>query len=611
MSTPATNPQVPDVDNLQYFPVEGGVRLTWHWPEQYLWAKVLAESEGQPGQVGASQQLDDRVARPVYEQDGDSYYLPLNTAAAAWRITVLAVVNGEISPGVGEGCTCQIPKKQRVRLKYSVSRQGRELLVRLQPHPGCRNFGFVVQGSDQGVPQKASLGHRLFPVPDLPQPGWPDHPKEDWYEWGVPVPPALSAAQHLYFRLFLDPDTDWIAVEHPGDIFLGLGGPPIPKMPERLRMPPTPPRYLLCPYCLDRFGWWQARLWENGRERWATSLLRRFGASTKLLRWADTNEFTRLKLVCPKSCRQKRQKTRKPVELDNDLFRFPMVFLALYGASGTGKSHWAFGVYLRMKGYLGLMVFDDNTRELLNKMRETVLDHKQALRATHQDPGEVVPPLLFGGVAEGREIVLALHDIDGEFCQWSETERGMRYWRACHGLIVMLDPLHMPLFRKVVGKNLPADAPDDAAVGDQTKALESLKRVLANCPRLSQGPVAVVVSRGDVVLQFDDRMRDALGSVPAFQASTRSITQKTPKYDMGLHWRVQFAVRDFLSKYDPDTLGIFQTPRFSNVAYFCVAPAGSSAVPKGDYKEFPRIAPWRVEEPTMWLLSQLNVIQAF
>jgi hypothetical protein len=72
---------------------------------------------------------------------------------------------------------------------------------------------------------------------------------------------------------------------------------------------------------------------------------------------------------------------------------------------------------------------------------------------------------------------------------------------------------------------------------------------------------------------------------------------------MSLHWQVQFAVRDFLLRYDPALVAKVED-NFEDVAYFCVSPTGCSS----QNQKFVRFAPWRVEEPILWLFARLGVI---
>ncbi|MEK7995827.1 MAG: hypothetical protein AAB403_18675 [Planctomycetota bacterium] len=610
-------PAVPDdVDGLQYFPVEGGVRLTWRWPDNCTQALVLAGRGQDPAVVmardvrgaiiwrGAEGMVVHQVSRYWYQQDGDSFYLELDTAAAPWHVKVCAVAGERLSAG----CTCQIPQRRLVRLEYQVNRHGARLVVKLRPDPpGCKGFGFVVRGDPQDVPQDANTGTRVFPLE--PNPAWPSLDGSGWYTFeGIIIPEGLRSAQKLYFRLFLDPDSDWMAVRHPADILDGLVGTPVPKRREtREVIGDKGPRSLLCPYCLDRFGWWQVRLWENGRERRHRAIRRLLAGMLPWLR-ADVNEFKSQegKLVCPKSCRKKRKVTGELVDLDSALFVQPMVLLALYGATQTGKSHWILGAYQRMQ-FLGLAVTDGFTRTELDKMVEQVTEHRQRLLPTQVALGEVVRPYVFDAHAGARKLVLALHDIDGDACVQFGRARGRRYWRACKGIIFMLDPLHMTAVRRHLEDHggLPDDAPPESAVRDQANARQEFLGVMKACPGLTSAtPVAVVVSRGDIACRVDPRLGEALWDDPLYQSQ-----RGTPKYDMALHWRVQFAVRRFLEKYERGVLQFFVPERFKNLAYFCVAPTGSSAERRGDVTVFPRVAPWRVEEPAMWILSQLGLIE--
>jgi len=215
-----------------------------------------------------------------------------------------------------------------------------------------------------------------------------------------------------------------------------------------------------------------------------------------------------------------------------------------------------------------------------------------------------VPPFLFRAAGDvGQQMVLGLFDVDGE--RWGVFgEAGkLRYLQASHGLVFVVDPLQIHSVRQMLRTNnaLPADALRDDEIRDQDIAINSLIKALqlhASSEGQYPTPIAVVLSKGDVLWRTDSVLRDSLWDVPFYHPGGQR-----PRYDMALHWRVQFAVREFLLLHAEGLVSKIEK-RFANVAYFCVAPTGCDA----GTGRFARFAPWRVEEPVLWLFMQLGII---
>jgi hypothetical protein len=233
-------------------------------------------------------------------------------------------------------------------------------------------------------------------------------------------------------------------------------------------------------------------------------------------------------------------------------------------------------------------------------MRERVVSAGTILDRTQRpSDNEVIPPLLFYAPGIHKKLVLGFCDVDGE--RWGifgEAGR-MRYLWTSQGLICILDPLQIRKIRDKLGNDLPEDAPRDNECTDQTIPLANLLTALRQRATPKYGiPIAVVVSKGDAIRDLDPELRELLWDRPLYHQHNDTLS-----YDLALHWQVHFAVRNFLNKYEPGLTKSIEE-NFLHFSYFCVAPTGCSA--RGN--RIAKFAPWRVEEPILWILAKLGLI---
>jgi len=309
-------------------------------------------------------------------------------------------------------------------------------------------------------------------------------------------------------------------------------------------------------------------------------------------------------------CRKVREKTGKVKDLRIEVFYYPSVYIGLIGTTEVGKTHWIYSTQDRMAHFGGgVTPLDGYTDGAMKEMKNLLEGEKIALARTMRPaPNEIVPPYLFtASIDKGeKRLVLALCDVDGERSGIFGEAGKMRYLTASHGLVFIVDPLQIPSVRQQFGNNLPPDAP--AYPEDQISPLNNLLNALGAIARPKyETPIAVVVSKGDVLRKVDQKLNERLWSSPYYQS-----TGSNPRYDMALHWQVQFAVRDFLWQHYRD-LVVKIEHNFKNFAYFCMAPTGSSAKQVAgadgrEVKRFAKFSPWRVEEPFFWIMSELGVI---
>ena len=629
---------VPDVSKLQWFAVPGGVRLTWNWPAHCRDAVILTSTKGEPGTPVADERGRSvvwacdgcdvvRVQRDQYEEDGDSVFLGM-APDAEHHIKVLAFVHTAISPGVETTCKSLIDTAQRAWLDYNLRRSNGTLVLSWRAEPELQ-IGFDLVASEGKPPAQPIEGTVLY---SAHADNWPAAHANGFRRSQVPWPFNGKG----YCRLFVretDSRAARVSIRHPDGILS-----PIPAKTEivqttTLRLH-SRPREVLCPYCFEKFKWWRVLLLQKTsptpcptnsnpqpdtlapvshpesvqsrpRETPLPLWWRMLGIAHLQQAAPQSKGFREWLKVCPKRCKTEIRDRNKPaVDLDNALFQDPSLHLGLLGTMGVGKSHWIFGACRRLEA-AGLTPIDEPTRTELEKMRRRVIDEKSILEPTKRSDDSIIPPMLFHASTTGGKAVLCFCDVDGERWGIFGNAGKMRYLWSSQALVYIVDPLQISSVRSllIARSALPEDAPKDTGKEQecmpQVTALDNLLKALRERETAPyRKPIAVVVSKGDAIRDHDAGLRKALWEQPSYHEHRATL-----QYDLALHWRVQFAVRDFLLQHEPALLPKIEG-NFQHFAYFCVSPTGCSA----QKKKFARFAPWRVEEPVMWILAKLGFI---
>lgn len=208
-----------------------------------------------------------------------------------------------------------------------------------------------------------------------------------------------------------------------------------------------------------------------------------------------------------------------------------------------------------------------------------------------------------------RHTVLSFFDTAGEDL---ESEQGVaqnvRYLSSADGIIVLLDPLTIPGVVESLGLD-PGILPPGAQASDSplnilTRVTDTLQKLPGVGPhRMIDVPVAIAFSKVDALW-------DALPE----ESPLRQAAPVTPYFDERDSAAVHAYVQALLHEWEGGQIDQFLAKHYRNFRYFGLSALG--AVPPAPKPGQARqqvaksgIQPHRVEDPFLWLLSRLKVIE--
>jgi hypothetical protein len=278
--------------------------------------------------------------------------------------------------------------------------------------------------------------------------------------------------------------------------------------------------------------------------------------------------------------------------------------MALIGTHASGKTHFVTVAIHELQHRVGrrfgatLTYLDESTehrldRELKRRLYDarTVLAPTQSV-VTNVDVREpLVTRLSLGDGSPAHASNLVFFDAAGEDLErLSVLEREARYITQSDGLILLIDPLQIPAVRDELAGHV--ELPDDAAdVYAMVGWIAGLVREMHTIPagRKIDLPIALTISKLDAV-------RPLLSDThPVF-----TLPEHEGRFDRQVAATISETLRADLAGWIGEHFDRYVRQEFETASYFGVSALGASPVgsslPSG-------VAPFRVEDPILWLLD--------
>ena len=596
-----------DVSGLTASRQPDGVVLRWDWPTDCR-AVLLARRDNTRPQGPADPAADQRrVTRTEYREEGARWLDLVDGPSRELYYTVFALnptSAGTVeAPGISEGCRAHLRWRPWTRLRYLLEQaEGRgnrgKLIVRWNlQQPPDEFAGFVLRADEERPPTEPHDGLELFRWQPA---GAAEGSKKA--EIDLAAGPLRNSGGFFCTLFVSDPaQAANTVVTHPNicRVVRASGEVESPPRPKDL---PTyrqgVPSELICPTCFERFP---------------LEAMQFTGSSGEVQR-AQRSVFARLRgqhLLPPRGSDGSFLETRlcpNNHELPPGFDWNHTLVLGLVGAASSGKSHYIASLVRHLREdtsrRLQLSMQDDSRTQqrFESEFNRPLFGDRQELPLTRGQPPPLIYKVQFSGElwdeAEPRSVTLSLYDTAGEELRDpARVQALVKYLRVASGLIFLVDPLQIAAVRDAMPPDL--RMPNLDPLGDPNNVI---KNVLDELQQGEPGrgterlpiPVAVVLSKCDV-------LRDAGQFAPNRLWST--ARQHRRGYDRELHHDVSGMIEAFVRRYSPEAHQTVAN-RFQRCAYFGVSATGCASI----NQQYPFIAPWRVDEPLLWLLSELEVI---
>ncbi|MGH2732505.1 MAG: TRAFAC clade GTPase domain-containing protein [Actinomycetota bacterium] len=381
---------------------------------------------------------------------------------------------------------------------------------------------------------------------------------------------------------------------------------------------------LVCPYCFARFSRrrilfrCQAKLTRTGttcpiRE---DDRLLAYGVGRGVARLGPVFAAggRRTRATCP-SCRVETIKRVCPEchnELPSDFGQIDSRIIALVGAIGSGKSTYITVLIRELRHRVGeafgaaVEPMDDRTiNEYRIRFQRTLLTEGLMLASTQGARGLLNFPLLYRFILQRRRryrsrkcsTALVFFDTAGEDLGSRDImDLHARYFIQADGIIFLVDPFQIDAVRALVGADvaLPdkARAPDEI-IGDLTSLLRAAREIGPD--HKIRTPVAVAFSKID-------------GIQPALRASSplNRASSHHGYFDCSEQEELHDEIQALLQEWEGGVIERHLSHHYRTYAYFGLSALG--APPEDGRVARQGIAPFRVEDPVLWLLSRFGVI---
>jgi GTPase SAR1 family protein len=611
----------PDVTRLRVVPTRSGVELRWDWPSNCRTVYVLRRCDAWPTDPSDSGATRVMCTLTEYGDAGGKWADPLEAPGGRFYYVVYAQSSAGsgrfFSSGTGSGCRAAIDWAPMTTLRYRVDPQAGQLaLTWTIEHAGPAFSGFALVANRERPPIHAQDGIPLFrsSAPDctsgahearinlapVQERGW-----GDFFAKAVVVDPAERGTTFI-----VHPDTSRALSSR------GAPAAPDAGRPPRVYRAGTPKR-VTCPQCFDQFPVGKMLFTSfaggdvlPGRYSWWHRLL---GKPPEPPRNAHNQQFSRK--LCPS-----RHVLPFTAGAQDSLV------IGLIGAKSSGKTHFISALVERLSGRAGA----DLRAALLPASGETEERYRQEFyKPLFEDRLElpltvgVPPPLIYDWRVDGalwsdpskpgperpRAVTLALYDTAGENLESAEVARQMLdYLRVASGIVFLVDPLQVPEVRDKLSALGVMAAPDLDPKAEPHAILARVLHLLQDGNVLRESapldtPVAVVLTKCDLLRDAGLIDRDAGFIEPnrLWSENARHVGW----FDWDLHEDTAGMMSELVRRWEP-SLYENVSRRFSRRAFFGASATGCSSDKRTGRFHF--VSPWRVEDPLLWLLAELEVI---
>jgi len=598
----------PDVTRLEAEQTQSRAVLTWDWPEGCEAVVVARRADDWPTAHDDPEASRERYTRDQYNRTAERFVEVISQRSGTLHYVVYAEVGTaagvSYAQGLSSGCRCALPWNSWMKIKYSLAPHptGNHLVLEWTAENMLPDFsGFVLLADPSGVPSSPIDDMRLFdPDVNAIRPGETEH---------ISLDPIRQAGWRRFFCKLAVKDPKQqrqVVITHPdtGVAFSASGAPQHPDVPAvPAKYEAGIPSEVVCPICWKPFHVEEMLFCLYGDiEKGDAKFVKREipwhlratrGIRKPVLKFPTDGSGRKLACkVCPNLSNGAHQ---LPVSAGNQR----SLIIGLLGASRSSKTTYITALHRIIKQRVSkdfsvaLNPSTDETSENIRRNDDLLFGQLKSLPATVR--GQMTPPFVFDlsvsgtvwGEERSRSVGLVFCDTAGEnLDDPALVEEWMPYLRLASGIIFLLDPLQI----EDVQKRLPGGAAAQGQTSPPDQTIAAVRNLLPD----GNTPTAITLAKCDVLRDIGLIEPNRLWNMSDrhFQAFNRE-----------LHDDMAGMMRELVMETAPN---VHQTAvnAFPHHAFFGVSATGSA----DKLGQYPYVVPWRVEDPLLWLLSELEVI---
>ncbi|MCD4786508.1 MAG: hypothetical protein K8T10_21995 [Candidatus Eremiobacteraeota bacterium] len=621
----------PDVTGLKLTATSEGVSLRWTWPDVCTSVVIARRLNTWPEGPNDPQATRFVCAITEYKTAGDKFLDAIQQERGMYHYIVYAkcsgLSGGFFSPGQEMGCRKAVQWGPWMIIQYKLSsprersHRDKDVLLNWNVEKPFPDFsGFALVANDQRIPSSITDGIEIFRW--KPGEGEVAGEHEDW----INIEPIQKERWARFFAklIVIDPiQADATLIIHPNICetisdkgvlqtfveykiergmwhkFIGLF-----KKKIKGRYCSGVPDTIICPTCFREFPICEMKFTSYGSGE--DPIPGKHTLIHKILRKPPEppviNGKKRTKKLCPESADH---------VLPITAGTHGSLIIGLIGAKFSGKTHYIASLVNRLEGQVGrdleaalnsvTEITQDRYRDDFKPLFETLLPRGVTIGTP--------PPLIYDLTIDGklwgensvRSVTLALYETAGENFNDPKAVRQMiEYLKVASGVMFLIDPLQSKEVRNRI-----TDQTSSPEFYEEASPNEVISRVLTELQNggiISHGgklsiPIACVFTKCDV-------LRDSGLIEPNRLWSTD--TRHIGYFNIEAHNDMAGMMGEYIQRLIPAAYNTVRQ-RFSRHAFFGVSATGCA--PNKKTGRFDFISPWRVEDPLLWLLYELGVIQ--
>ncbi len=292
---------------------------------------------------------------------------------------------------------------------------------------------------------------------------------------------------------------------------------------------------------------------------------------------------------------------------------YPVEFISVIGIVGSGKTVFlsqfmnGFRDYAAECGLTAIKSTASITQFLENNRVKEGMPLPQPTAE-----GRFEQPLIYNIERTSKNnsketVTIVMYDIAGEVFKNAKAQSVKDFApfiKKSDGIILLIDPKQ---FESIQGTQFFESSNNQEDIQKPSDALENIHSVIMESDHKYDKPLAVCVSKMDGITEYLSRELIDYISTPYTGEEIKGTYLNKQIFNMQAHKAYDRAMAEFIAHNDKATMQQLSTG-YTNYKFFGITALGLNAEVMADKKVSGHIQARRIEEPILWMLSQVGLI---